>query len=142
MSAETDNIEEFLRNLTDRKKRKFISVAVIALIVIVAANSLFYSIGAESVGVIQRFGQFVRTTQPGLHLKMPFGIETVTKVPVTRILSQEFGFRTTKPGIRTVRSNQSLLDESLMLTGDLNVVVVDWIIQYKIKDPREYLYLI
>jgi len=140
MSAETDNIEEFLRNFTDRKKKKLITIAVIALVVIIAANSLFYSIGAESVGVIQRFGKYVRTTQPGLHLKMPFGIETVTKVPVTRILSQEFGFRTAKPGIRTVRSNQSLLNESLMLTGDLNVVVVDWIIQYKIKDPKEYLF--
>ncbi len=140
MSAETDNIEEFLRSLTDRKKRKFITIAVIALVVIVAANSLFYSIGAESVGVVQRFGKYVRTTQPGLHMKMPFGVETVTKVPVTRILSQEFGFRTAKPGVRTVRSNQSLLTESLMLTGDLNVVVVDWIIQYKIKDPKDFLF--
>lgn len=140
MSAETDNIEEFLRSLTGRKKRKFIAVAVIALVVIIAANSLFYSIGAESVGVIQMFGKYVRTTPPGLHMKIPFGVESVTKVPVTRILSQEFGFRTSKPGVRTIRSNQSLLNESLMLTGDLNVVVVDWIIQYKIKDPKDFLF--
>ncbi|UCC79871.1 MAG: FtsH protease activity modulator HflK [Candidatus Zixiibacteriota bacterium] len=140
MAPERDNIEEFLRGMNLKKKRKYISAAVIALIVIVLANTVFYSVGAESVGVIQRFGEYVRTTTPGLHLKLPFGIEKVTKVPVTRILTQEFGFRTEKPGVRTVRSKQSLLNESLMLTGDLNVVVAEWIVQYKIKDPKDYLF--
>ncbi len=140
MTPERDNIDEFLKSINLKKKRKYITWAVIALIVIVLANTVFYSVGAESVGVIQRFGEYVRTTTPGLHLKLPFGIEKVTKVPVTRILTQEFGFRTEKPGVRTIRSKQSLLDESLMLTGDLNVVVAEWIVQYKIKEPKDYLF--
>jgi len=140
MAPERDNIEEFLRGLDLRKKRKYITAAVVVLIAIIAANTILYSVGAESVGVIQRFGEYVRTTPPGLHMKLPFGIEKVTKVPVTRILSQEFGFRTEKPGVRTIRGRQSLLNESLMLTGDLNVVVAEWIVQYKIKDPKDFLF--
>ena len=140
MAPERDNIEEFLKSMNLKKKRKYIAAAVIALIVIVLANTVFYSVGAESVGVIQRFGEYVRTSPPGLHMKLPFGIENVTKVPITRILTQEFGFRTEKPGVRSIRSKQSLLDESLMLTGDLNVVVAEWIVQYKIKDPKDYLF--
>ena len=140
MAPERDNIEEFLKGLDLRKKRKYITAAVVVLIAIIAANTILYSVGAESVGVIQRFGEYVRATPPGLHMKLPFGIEKVTKVPVTRILSQEFGFRTEKPGVRRIRSKQSLLSESLMLTGDLNVVVAEWIVQYKIKDPKDFLF--
>jgi membrane protease subunit HflK len=140
MASGRDEIEELLKNLNLKKKRKYIVIGVAALVVIILANTIFYSVGAESVGVIQRFGAYVRTTPPGLHMKLPFGIENVTKVPVTRILTQEFGFRTEKPGVRTIRSKQSLLNESLMLTGDLNVVVAEWIVQYKIKDPKNYLF--
>lgn len=140
MASQRDSIEEFLKGINLKKRRKYLSTALVVLVVIIAAGSTFYSVGAESVGVIQRFGEYVRTTTPGLHMKMPFGIESVTKVPITRILTQEFGFRTQKPGVRTIRSSQSLLDESLMLTGDLNVVVVEWIVQYKIKDPKDYLF--
>ncbi len=140
MAPERDNIEEFLKGMNLKKKRKYITTAVVVLIAIIAANTILYSVGAESVGVIQRFGEYVRTTTPGLHMKLPFGIEKVTKVPVTRILSQEFGFRTEKPGVRTIRGRQSLLNESLMLTGDLNVVVAEWIVQYKIKDSKDFLF--
>jgi membrane protease subunit HflK len=140
MASQRDSIEEFLKGMNIKKKRKYITTALVALVVIIAAGSTFYSVGTQSVGVIQRFGEYIRTTTPGLHMKMPFGIESVTKVPITRILTQEFGFRTEKPGVRTIRSKQSLLNESLMLTGDLNVVVAEWIVQYKIKDPKDYLF--
>lgn len=140
MDFEKDSIEDYLRKIPRRKKGGILIIGACAIIIIIFLATTFYSVGTESVGVIQRFGRYVRTTQPGLHLKLPFGIEKVTKVPVTRILSQEFGFRTAKPGIRTIRSKQALLNESLMLTGDLNVVVVDWIVQYKVKDPRAYLF--
>lgn len=140
MDFEKDSIEDYLRKIPRQKKKKFILIGLGVIVIIIFLTSTFYSVGAESVGVIQRFGKYVRTTQPGLHLKLPFGIEAVTKVPVTRILSQEFGFRTAKPGVRTIRSKQALLSESLMLTGDLNVVVVDWIVQYKVKDPQAYLF--
>lgn len=140
MDFESDSVEDYLKRIPRQKMRKPILLAIGAIIVIALLASTFYSVGTESVGLIQQFGKYNRTTKPGLHMKLPFGIEKVTKVPVTRILSQEFGFRTAKPGVRTVRSGRSLLNESLMLTGDLNVVVVDWIVQYKIKDPKAYLF--
>ena len=140
MDYQKDDITEYLRKIPRRNIGKPIILGVAALIVIIFLFSTFYSVSAESVGVVQRFGRYDRTTQPGLHFKLPAGIESVTKVPVTRIMSEEFGFRTAKPGIRTTRSEQALLQESLMLTGDLNVVVADWIVQYKVRDPRAYLF--
>lgn len=140
MDYQKDDITEYLRKIPRRNIGKPIILGVAALIVIIFLFSTFYSVSAESVGVVQRFGRYDRITQPGLHFKLPAGIESVTKVPVTRIMSEEFGFRTAKPGIRTTRSEQALLQESLMLTGDLNVVVADWIVQYKVRDPRAYLF--
>ncbi|MBN1224003.1 MAG: FtsH protease activity modulator HflK, partial [Candidatus Aminicenantes bacterium] len=85
--------------------------------------------------------KFVRTSDPGLHLKLPLQIETLTKVPVQRQLKLEFGFRTTRPGIRSeFRITPESAKEAVMLTGDLNVVVCEWIVQYKIKDPYKYLF--
>lgn len=140
MDFEKDSVEDYLRRIPRQKMKQPIIWGIAALVIIILLSSTFYSVSTESVGVIQRFGKYVRTTSPGLHLKLPVGIETVTKVPVTRILSQEFGFRTSKPGVRTTRSTRAYLDESLMLTGDLNVVLVDWIVQYKVKDPKAYLF--
>ena len=140
MDFEKDGIEDFLRKIPRKKQKNFGLFIVGAVVLLIMLYSTFYTVGAESVGVIQRFGKYDRTTPPGLHFMAPFGIERVTKVPVTRILSQEFGFRTQKPGVRSVRSRQDFLAESLMLTGDLNVVVVEWIVQYKISDPRAYLF--
>lgn len=140
MAFESESIEEFLRKIPRRSKRRLIILGVGAIVVIAFLATTFYSVGTEEVGVIQRFGKYIRTTQPGLHMKIPFGLEVVTRVPVTRILAQEFGFRVSRPGVRTTRSKQAFLGESLMLTGDLNVVVVDWIVQYKVKDPRAYLF--
>ena len=109
-----------------------IIIAVVALIVIASS---FYTVGPEEIGVVLRFGQFVRNTQPGLHLKAPFGVETVRKVPVQRQLKEEFGFRTTSvSGTRTEYSSRSFEGESLMLTGDLNAAVVDWVVQFRIVD--------
>src|SRR5437667_6417876 len=102
----------------------------------------YYQIEPDAVGVVQRFGKYVRTTEPGPHLKIPFGVETVTKVPVQRQLNMEFGFRTTRPGIRSefAPPSRETIGESVMLTGDLNVAVVEWIVQYRIKDPKAYLF--
>lgn len=125
---------------------------------LLAAGSLFYQVGPDEVGVVQRFGKFVRVTQPGLHLKIPFGIETAKKVKVTHVFKEEFGFRTVSAGVRSVYAGRQdfgerirvggnrqgsvdpFLEESLMLTGDLNMAVVEWIVQYTIKDPVKYLF--
>jgi membrane protease subunit HflK len=101
----------------------------------------YYQIEPDAVGVVQRFGKYVRTTEPGPHLKIPFGVETVTKVPVQRQLKEEFGFETTSPDVRSrFQTTPEQAQESLMLTGDLNVAVVEWIVQYRIRDPQRYLF--
>jgi membrane protease subunit HflK len=119
----------------------WIKIIVVAVIVLIILFGSFYQISPEEIGVILRLGKFVRTTDPGLHLKIPFGIEKLTKVPVQRQLKMEFGFRTTTPGIRTqYRITPETIREAVMLTGDLNVVVVEWIVQYKIKNAYNFLF--
>ena len=120
---------------------KGIRVIVGIVVVLVIALGSYYQVEPDQVGVIQRFGAYVRTTDPGPHLKVPF-IEKVTKVPVQRQLKMEFGFRTVQAGVRTeyARPTRETQGESLMLTGDLNVAVVEWIVQFRIRDPRAFLF--
>jgi membrane protease subunit HflK len=115
---------------------------IIALVIIlILISSSVYTIGVNEVGVIQRFGKYVRTTSPGLNFKLPWGIEKLTKVKVRLVYKEEFGLRTIMPGVRTQYARPTAyLNESLMLTGDLNVAVVPWIVQYRIKDPYKYLF--
>ena len=120
--------------------RKYLPWIIIGLVVLLGLRGFLYSIGPEEVGVIQRFGKYVRLSPPGLHAKMPFGIEKVTPVPVKRVLKEEFGIRTLRPGVRTQYSPQQYLEESLMLTGDLNILDVRWIVQFRIEDPVKLLF--
>jgi membrane protease subunit HflK len=114
---------------------------IAALIVIFLATSSFYTIGVDEVGVVQRFGKFARIAQPGLNFKLPRGLEKVTKVKVRRVFKEEFGFRTLQPGVRTRYAADTAYEgESLMLTGDLNVALVPWIVQYRVRDPYRYLF--
>jgi membrane protease subunit HflK len=108
------------------------------------ALSSFYTIDTDGgeVGVITRFGKYDRTTEPGLHWKLPFNIERLYKVKVKNVFKEEFGYRTVQPGVRTQYSEQSYNEESLMLTGDLNVLDVAWVVQFKIKDPMKLLFMI
>ena len=116
------------------------AAAALVAVVVVAFGAL-YQVQPEEVGVVLRFGRYVRATEPGLRAKIPFA-ETVLKVPVQRQLKQEFGFRTIEPGIRTEYASfdRDATDESMMLTGDLNVAVVEWIVQYRVADPYLYLF--
>ena len=107
----------------------------LAVLLLVAVSSTYYQVNADELGVVQRFGRYVRTTEPGPHVKIPF-VERVTRVPVQRQLKTEFGFRTTAAGVQSqYEQTADTRAESLMLTGDLNVAVVEWIVQYKVKDP-------
>ena len=99
-----------------------------------------YTVNPEEVGVIQRFGKYINTTQPGLHFKIPFGIDVLTKVKVKQVYKEEFGFRTVQAGVKTRYSSKSYDDEAIMLTGDLNIADVEWIVQYRIKDPVKFLF--
>ena len=119
--------------------QKQLLAGAVALVVMVLLLGLFYQVQPEEVGVVTRFGRFVRITEPGLRFKLPL-IETVTKVPVQRQLKQEFGFRALEPAVRTRYSQERFADESVMLTGDLNVAVVEWIVQFRVADPYLYLF--
>jgi membrane protease subunit HflK len=99
----------------------------------------FYQVAADEVAVVQRFGRYVRTAGPGPHFRLPFGVERITRVPDKRQLKMEFGFETINAGVQSeFRTTEESKKESLMLTGDLNVAVVEWIVQYRIKDPYKY----
>lgn len=107
------------------------------LLVLLVFNS-FFQVGTEEVGVITRFGKYIKTVDPGLRTKIPF-VETVVKVPVERQQKLEFGYRTTDPG-RSEYTRQGTRGESLMLTGDLNLADVEWVVQYRIDNAYNYLY--
>jgi modulator of FtsH protease HflK len=118
---------------------------IVARVILLAIAAIFvfttwFTVDPEEAGLVLRFGQFVRQVPSGLHLKLPFPLETVLKVPVERQLKEEFGFRTQEAGIRSTYSDEDLTAESLMLTGDLNVAVVEWTAQFRVRDPYKYLF--
>lgn len=116
-------------------------ILIVLLIIILVGYDMVYKINPNEVGIIQRFGKHTRTTMPGLNFKWPAGIEKLTKVPIMQVQKEEFGFRTITPGVRTrFASESAYIEESLMLTGDLNVAIVPWVVQYNIKDPHKYLF--
>lgn len=119
-----------------RGLRGIILLVVLALV----AFSMFYTIDPEETGVVLRLGRYVRSTDPGLHIKLPVGIETVTKVPVQRQLKEEFGFQTLSASVRSQYTERGREAESNMLTGDLNAAVVEWVVQYRIVNPYQYLF--
>lgn len=120
--------------------KKFVGIGLIILAAIIILLTGLYTVNPEEVGVIQRFGKYLSTTQPGLHFKIPFGVDKLTKVKVKHVFKEEFGFRTIQAGVRTKYSTQSFNNEAIMLTGDLNIADVEWIVQYRIKDPVKYLF--
>jgi membrane protease subunit HflK len=138
-SPQMDEIINKFKGLKGKLPGFWLLVAVIVLLIVIFSS--VYTIGVNEVGIIQRFGKYVRTTSPGLNFKLPWGIEKLTKVKVRLVYKEEFGLRTIMPGVRTEYARPAAyLDEALMLTGDLNVAVVPWIVQYRIKDPYKYLF--
>ncbi len=119
-----------------------ITVIVVALLIVVGITLAmsFYTIDANENGVILRFGKYLKTTDSGLHLKFPWGIDKLYTVRVDYQWKEEFGFRTARPGVKTIYSKSRFTDESWMLTGDQNIADVQWIVQYKIKDPIKFLF--
>ena len=113
---------------------------LVGLLILVIAASSWFTVQPEETALVLRFGEVVRTAGPGLHFKWPYGVETVIKVPTARVLKEEFGFRTVANDGRSQYAPQDFPDESLMLTGDLNVIDVQWIVQYRIEDPMQFLF--
>ncbi len=113
----------------------------IALLILYFGSSTFFTVDRNEVGVIQRFGKYTRLAQPGLNFKLPSGIEKVTKVNVKTPETEEFGFTTGEVNDKYQNvTDASRQESSLMLTGDLNVAVIPWIVQYRRSDPRAYLF--
>lgn len=102
--------------------------------------SSYYTVQPEERAVVKRFGAVVKIADPGLHFKLPFGIDSAQFVATERVLKQEFGFRTIGGGDRTQYAAEEFPDESLMLSGDLNIIDVEWVVQYRIGDPMKFLY--
>jgi membrane protease subunit HflK len=122
-----------------RFPRRAIALGGAALLGVVLLFNTLYQVQPEELGVVLRLGRFVRTTEPGLRAKIPFA-EEVMKVQVQRQLKEEFGFRTVDADVRSTFSSADFTAEAVMLTGDLNVAVVEWIVQYRVSDPYQYLF--
>lgn len=132
---------QFFRNLSNQFGKLGGPIFFAGLILVVAATSSFYTIDVSEEGVVTRFGRYHKTAPPGLHYKIPFGVDQVYKVASKRRLQEEFGFRSS--GVTNGRStyiDSGYANESLMLTGDLNVGDVSWILQYEISDPWKFLF--
>lgn len=133
MSYSAGNIKKFLGPTS-------IILAIGVIVLLVLMSTSFYIVDQTEEAVVTRFGKYLTTNGPGMHYKLPFGIDKHYLVKTKVVQTEQFGFRTLKAGVNTVYSQESFPDESTMLTGDLNIVDVEWIIQYRIVDPRAWLF--
>jgi modulator of FtsH protease HflK len=121
-------------------KPKYVSGLVIVVLIIVAATTMFFTVDQTEQAVVLRFGKYNRIVGPGLNFKLPIGIEKNYNIPTQQIQKMEFGFRTQQGGINTTYSGGDYPEESIMLTGDLNIIDLEWVIQYRIDEPRKWLF--
>lgn len=130
------------KEFTPDSSLKFMLGLIAALFGAISLIQSFYMVDVSEQGVVTRFGRYHRTVDPGLHFKIPFGLENVSRVKTEVVHQEEFGFRTqSSRSQRRSYSKDTLNAESLMLTGDLNVADVEWILQYRIDDAKKYLYI-
>ncbi|MEQ8763095.1 MAG: FtsH protease activity modulator HflK [Planctomycetota bacterium] len=121
--------------------RRLVLLGAVALVLIVGGWTSFYTVQPEEEVVVKRFGEVVSIQGPGLHFKLPFGVDRAYPVATQRVFKEEFGFRTVNPDeasqYRKVAADREV---SLMLTGDLKVIDVEWVVQYQIEDADKYLH--
>ncbi|MGA2641511.1 MAG: FtsH protease activity modulator HflK [Spirochaetia bacterium] len=134
-----------MTDVTPRKAFRTITPALVwiaigVILALILLFSSFFMVDQKEEAVVLNLGKFSRMVGPGLHFKIPFGVEKNYNVPTQRILKEEFGFRTLESGVVSTFSNQDFSSESIMLTGDLNIIDVEWIIQYQITDARAWLF--
>jgi len=129
-----------LTNITlPKPPMRLIGAAALAIVVVILIWTSYYTVPAESEAVVLRFGKFLKIAEPGLHFKIPLGVDEYTLVKTRRQLKLEFGFYTpdyTNPD----QPGNSQVEEKSMVTGDLNAALVEWVVQYRISDPKEYLF--
>jgi membrane protease subunit HflK len=146
MNSRGGGIEDRFRQGQDRFKQMMPSgglrapvVLVVLALVAVGLWTGSYTVPSDSVAVVQRFGKYLEEVPPGLHFKLPLGIDAATIVPVKRQLKQEFGFAT--PGASDLyQIPRDSKQETQMVTGDLNAALVEWVVQYRISDPTKFLF--
>jgi membrane protease subunit HflK len=145
-NANPPDLDALVRRGQDRLKRilpgggpRGIGVLVVLLVIGLGVWTAYYTVPSDSVAVVQRFGKYLKNVPPGLHFKLPVGIDTATIVPLKRQLKQEFGFTT--PGASDpYQSPRDGKRETEMVTGDLNAALVEWVVQYRISDPVKFLF--
>ncbi len=139
--ADLGKVVEYLKSrMPNLKRPRGLWLLVLIVAAIILGSSAYYTVGPDETGVVLRFGRFVRQTGPGLHFKLPLGIEKAIQVKTGRVQKEEFGFRGIGAGVRSRFDTEGYDIESLMLTGDLNVIDVKWIVQYRIRDPQKWLF--
>src|SRR5687767_8162171 len=149
-TSRTPDLEDIVRQLQSRLQqflygggfREKIIIFFLILAGFIAWTS-FYTVPSDSVVVLQRFGAYLKEVPPGLHFKIPLGVDVVTIIPVKRQLKQEFGFTT--PGAsdpyQSPRGGEKEIQlETQMVTGDLNAALVEWVVQYRISEPTKFLF--
>src|SRR6201987_3942434 len=140
------NLEDLVRQGQDRlsqimpggNPRGLIVLTVLALVGL-AVWTAYYTVPSDSVAVVQRFGKYLKDVPPGLHFKLPLGVDVATIVPVKRQLKQEFGFATAGAA-DPYQTPRNATQETQMVTGDLNAALVEWVVQYRISDPVKFLF--
>lgn len=144
-SPNVRDVEELLRrwkdnfNFSSFQKSPVWLIVGVVILALLGLNS-YYTVQPEETGVVQRLGRFSTISGPGPHFKIPFGIDTVRKVVTGRVLQREYGYRTVTPAVRSRFVEKGYEVESVMLSGDLNVLNVQWTIQYKVNDPVQFLF--
>ena len=137
MSSETDTAEDLIRHMWKQWKKPLIGVILPLAVLLGGAWSTYYTVEANGVAVIKRFGEVIAVSGPGLHFKIPFGVDEAIFVPTERVMKEEFGYRTTRAAQRSeFNTGGRYNDESLMLTGDLNVIDVEWTVQFRVANDK------
>ncbi len=119
---------------------RLVGIGAVVIVALAVALTGAYQVQPNETAVVLRFGRSIGTRGPGLHFKIPLGVDRVYKVKTDYQYKEEFGFRTVKAGVRTRYAEADFTKESDMLTGDLNIASVSWVVQYRIKDPEAYLF--
>ena len=137
MKSANPPTNEFLENLA--KARTWLLLVAWLVLIALLVSTAYYTVPADSIAVVQRFGKYIGTAEPGLHFKIPGGVDKVTLVPVRRQQKLEFGYGTPR-ATNPYQDSREPEQEQDMVTGDLNSARVEWVVQYRIDDPKEYLF--
>lgn len=142
-SSDLEEIAERLKQVVGGRGSRGVMIYIVLALIAIGAWTSYYTVPSDSVAIIQRFGKYLNEVPPGLHFKLPMGIDRATIVPVKRQLKQEFGFTTpgaNDPYQSSRNERQNTRRETEMVTGDLNAALVEWVVQYRISDPVKFLF--